>query len=82
MRHHRWVFQVELNQAEMSVPRIIHEWVPIRTAPIKAQIRKPVFVWGSLSVSEHVLERPEVPADMVKHAIQNQVHAPRVQLLA
>ena len=47
----------------------------------KFQLVKPFAVAGLLSFFHHILKREELPAAMVEHAVDHELHSSRVQLL-
>jgi len=66
----------------VAVPGGIRKGIAIRAALIEAHIRVPIAVSGSFFVFAQIAEGPEVPAGMVKHAVQHQAHAALAQVFA
>ena len=73
------VLQVQLDQIIIAIPTFIPEWVTIWTRTAKVQTCKPIAIRGSLSLFLHIPECPEISADMIEYAVQNDPNAVLVQ---
>ena len=73
------VLQVQLDQIIVAIPTFIPERVTIWTRTAKVQTCKPIAVRGSLTLFLHIPECPEISADMIEYAVQNDPDAVLVQ---
>ncbi len=72
---HVRVGQIELHKAVVPVPSNVGEGVPVRALFSKGKAVKPALAGRRGAASKHVLERPEVPADMIEDRVENDAEA-------
>jgi hypothetical protein len=74
------IARVELGELGVPFPVVVEEGVAQGTAGAEIHAAEPVAVRGGLPLDLQVAEGPEVTADVMEHAVQDQADAAAVQL--